>query len=326
MNVQPQFPPVSPLLPLAEHRIDVGDGHLLYVEEVGRADGIPAVFLHGGPGGGIQPSQRSLFDPATFHAVLFDQRGAGRSQFADRYRANTTDHLIADVELIRTRLDIDRWLVVGGSWGATLALAYAEAFPERVAGLVLRAVFLGTRAELDWAFLEGPARFRPELRADFLSLLTSSERDDPLPAYWQRILDPRPSIHAPAAQAWHDYERALSVVRPTATRLAATTPSETLPRSPFLESHFFAHDCFLRPGQLLADAGRLHGIPGVIVQGRYDLLCPPSTSAGLAARWPNSRIVFVEGAGHSMSEPGVTEAMKAGIDQLAGLSPVSQAG
>lgn len=318
MNIQAAFPTPSSLAPFAEHRLDVGDGHVLYVEEVGRPDGVPAVFLHGGPGGGIQPSQRTLFDQGVFRAVLFDQRGTGRTESVDRYRANTTLHLVADIELIRQSLGIERWLVVGGSWGATLALAYAETHPQHVAGLVLRAVFLGTRAELDWAFLDGPARFRPELLDDFLSFLSREELADPLGSYWQRILDKRPAIHAPAAQLWHDYERALSVVRPVASRLTPTAVlAPSLPRSPFIEAHYFTHECFLRPDQLMAGAARLRGIPGVIVQGRYDLLCPPATSARLAAAWPEARIVVVENAGHSMSEPGVTEAMRAGINELA---------
>ena len=307
------------LTPFAEHRLDAGEGYLLYVEEVGRPDGVPAIFLHGGPGGGIQPTQRALFDPAVFRGVLFDQRGAGRSDAADRYRANTTPHLLADIERIRVRLGIDRWLVVGGSWGATLGLAYAEAHPERVTGILLRAVFLGTREELDWAFIDGPRRFRPELLEDFLAFLTPEERRDPLPAYWRRILDPRPEIHASAAQRWHDYERVLSVIQPAAPRLS-TPPAAApagLPRSPFIEAHYFTHDCFLRPNQLLAEAARLHDIPGVIVQGRYDLLCPPSTSARLAAAWPAARLTIVENAGHSMGEPGVAEAMRTGLRELA---------
>jgi proline iminopeptidase len=318
MNVH-SSPAASQIAPYAEHRLEVGDGHVLYVEEVGRPGGLPVVFLHGGPGGGCQPTQRALFDPAVFRAVLFDQRGAGRSEAADRYRANTTQHLVADIEKIRTALGIERWMVVGGSWGATLALAYAELHPERVLGLVLRAAFLGTRAELDDAFIDSASTFRPELFGDFLSFLRPAERADPLPAYWRRILDPDPAVGVPAAIRWHDYERVLSVVRPAAQRLASIAPPAdgSLPRSPFLEAHYFTHDCFLEPGQLLAEANRLRDIPGVIVQGRYDLLCPPSTSASLAERWPRARIVMVEDAGHSMSEPGITEAMRMGLNELA---------
>ena len=304
-------------MPFDVRRLDVGDGHNLYVEQVGRPDGIPVVFLHGGPGSGCRPAQRNLFDPTRFRAVLFDQRGAGRSTAEDRLRANTTAHLIADIERLRTEFGVDRWIVVGGSWGATLALAYAERHPERVHGLVLRAVFLGTRAELDWAFVEAPRRLRPELFAEFLLRLPEAERADPLPAYWRRILDPNPAIHSPAAWAWHDAERVLSEANPARTRMGEIPASGPLPATPFLEAHYFRRECFLAPGKLLAEAGRIAEIPGIIIQGRYDLLCPPATSFALAAAWPQAQIRIVEGAGHAMTEPGVTEAMIAALGELA---------
>lgn len=308
MNALPQ--------PFATHRLDVGDGHVLYVEEVGRPDGIPAVLLHGGPGSGCRPDQRTLFDANRHRAILFDQRGAGRSTAVDRFAANTTPHLVADLETIRTTLGIERWLVVGGSWGATLALAYAERHPDRVAGLVLRAVFLGTRAELDWAFIDGPKRLRPDLYADFVGRLPEGERDDPLPAYWRRILDPDPATHAAAAWAWHDTERILSEVSPGRSRLTPALPSGRLPSTPFLESHYFVHDCFLTPDELTENAHRLAGIPGVVVQGRYDLLCPPATSAELVRRWPEASLRIIENAGHAMSEPGIVPALRQGISDM----------
>ncbi|MCW5695597.1 MAG: prolyl aminopeptidase [Bauldia sp.] len=304
--------------PFDVRRLAVGGGHEIYVEQVGNPAGIPLLFLHGGPGSGCRPAQRALFDPSRFRTVLFDQRGAGRSTPADRLDANDTWRLVADIEAIRAALAIERWIVVGGSWGATLGLAYAERHPERVAGLVLRAVFLGTRAELEWAFLEAPARLRPELHADFLELLSDAERADPLRAYWRRILDPDPAIHRPARWRWHDTERVLSEVRPVVSRSNVShAPHEPLPRTPLFEAHYFANDCFLEPGQLLRDAGRLAGIPGVIVQGRYDLLCPPQTSFALAAAWPTARVVIAENAGHALSEPGVLAAVQAALNELA---------
>lgn len=298
------------------HRlIDVGDGHQLFVEEVGA--GQPALFLHGGPGSGCRPEQHALFDPGSHRAVFFDQRGAGRSTPSRSLTANTTDHLIGDIEKIRTDCGIDRWLVTGGSWGATLALAYAERFPERVAGLVLRAVFLGTRAELEWAFLEAPRRLRPELLGDFLSLIPTSERDDPLGAYWHRILDPDPKVSLPAGWAWHDAERVLSEVTPKQTRIDFSRPGNgPSPSTPLFEAHYFRNNCFLRPNQLVDEADRLADIPLTIIQGRYDLLCPPANSALLAERLPNARVVIVENAGHAMSEPGVFEAMKKAITEM----------
>lgn len=305
--------------PLSMQHLAVGEGHELYVETIGRADGIPAVYLHGGPGSGCQPDHRRLFDPLRFHAVLFDQRGAGRSRPKGAREANTLSHLIADMELIRETLGIQRWLVVGGSWGATLALAYAQAHPSRVSGIVLRATFLGTRDELEWTFIGGLRRFYPDLNDDFLSLLPPDEREQPLDAYWRRILDPDPAVHGPASRAWHDTERILSEHKPSKTRLdlaAVANDARGLPSSPFMEAHYFQNDCFMKPGQLLENAGRLMGIPGVVVQGRYDLLCPPSTAHALLATWSDARLRMVETAGHSLYDPGVRDAVVAAIEEL----------
>jgi len=307
------------LRPYDVRMLAVGDGQWLYIEEVGRRDGIPAVFLHGGPGSGAQHAHRRLFDAARFRALLFDQRGAGRSYPYLSTEANTTAHLVADIEAIREHFAIDKWLVVGGSWGSTLAVAYAEAYPQRVTGLVLRAVFLGTRAEVEWAFVEGPKVFRPDLFADFVGLLPEAERADPLAAYLRRLADPDPAVHAPAARTWSAYERALSELAPAQTRLA--TPSaggERLPPTPFIEAHYIRHDFFLQPGQLLRDAGRLKGIPGIIVQGRYDLLCPPKTAYALSEAWGNCRLEIMDRAGHAITEPGVAEALAAAVSELAG--------
>ena len=209
----------DPFAPLTSEWLSVGDDHEIYVESVGRADGIPAVYLHGGPGSGCQPDHRRLFDPERFHAILFDQRGAGRSRPKGRREANTLPHLIADMEMIRQKFGFERWLIVGGSWGATLALAYAQAHPDRVSGIVLRATFLGTRAELEGAFLDVLPRFYPALSDDFLSVLPPEEHAQPLDAYWRRILDPDPAVHTSAARAWHDTEHILSVHAPGRVRL-----------------------------------------------------------------------------------------------------------
>lgn len=305
--------------PLSARHVAVGDSHEIYVETVGRADGIPAVYLHGGPGSGCQPDHRRLFDPARFHAVLFDQRGAGRSRPKGLREANTTAHLIADMEAIREGLGFDRWLVIGGSWGATLALAYAQAHPERVSGIVLRATFMGTRAELEGAFLQNLPRFYPGLYEDFLGLLTPGERVQPLDAYWRRILDPEPAIHGPASRAWHDTERILSEHKPSKTGLdlaAVNNDARGLPSTPFMEAHYFQNDCFMKPGQLLENAGKLAGIRGIVVQGRYDFLCPPSTSHALLKAWPDGTLRMVEAAGHSLYDPGVRDAVIAAIEEI----------
>lgn len=306
----------DPFAPLTSEHIAVGDGHEVYVESVGRAGGMPAVYLHGGPGSGCQPDHRRLFDPERFHAVLFDQRGAGRSRPKGRREGNTLHHLIADMETIREKFGFERWMVVGGSWGATLALAYAEAYPQRVTGIVLRATFLGTRQEIENGFLNVLPRFYPALYEDFLGVLPPEERAQPIDAYFRRILHSDAAVSAPAIQAWGQTESILSEHSPKRTRLDLT-PSRTLPATPRMEAHYFSSDSFMQPDQLLREAGRLAGIPGIIVQGRYDLLCPPATSHALAARWREAEVRFVEGAGHTLYDPGVRDAVMKSIADMA---------
>jgi proline iminopeptidase len=309
----------DPFAPLTSEQLDVGDGHDIYVESVGRLGGMPAVYLHGGPGSGCQPDHRRLFDPERFHAVLFDQRGAGRSRPKGRREDNTTAHLIADMELIREKFGFERWMVVGGSWGATLALAYAQAHPNRVTGIVLRATFLGTRKEIEDGFLDVLPRIYPGLYEDFLNVLPAEERKQPIGAYFRRILDSSSAVHTPAARAWGETERILSEHTPNRGRLdpAASNSSRGMPATPFMEAHYFANDCFMRPNQLMEEANKLAGIPGIIVQGRYDLLCPPKTSHALGAVWPEAEIRIVEGAGHTLYDPGVRDAVMKAIADMA---------
>ena len=286
--------------------LDVGDGHRIWVQTIGPKDGIPAVFLHGGPGSGCNPSQHGLFDPRRHRAVFIDQRGAGRSLPHGARRANTTADLIADLEHVRRHLGIERWLVVGGSWGATLALAYAIAHPSHVTGLVLRATFLGTKAELEWAFDTGLKAFHPRLHAAL-----HAQAPGGLSALWQRILDSDPAVHAPAARAFAQAERAMSVLHP-----APPDPAAPLSATAFMEAHYFANDCFLAPGALIGGTPALAGIPGVVVQARLDLLCPPVTAENLLSQWPDARLVMVEGAGHTLAHKPVFEAVRAGIAAL----------
>jgi proline iminopeptidase len=313
-HVSPEAPP---LRPFDARMLSVGDGHWLYVEQVGTPGRQPVVFLHGGPGSGAQHAHRTLFDPQRHHAVLFDQRGAGRSHPYLSLHANTTQHLVADIEAIREHLGFKRWMVVGGSWGSTLALAYAQRHPERVVGVVLRAVFLGTHEEIAWAFEEGPRRFRPELHADFLAHLDEGERAQPIAAYLARLTHPEPATRLAAARIWHAYERALSELAPAATRLPKTPAATSLlPPTPVMEAHYIRNDFFLAPDELLSRTYRLAGIPGAIVQGRYDLLCPPAAARAVASRWPSCRLEFIETAGHAMTEPGVADAMRRAIAAL----------
>jgi proline iminopeptidase len=306
----------DPFAPLTSEQLDVGCGHEIYVESVGRIGGTPAVYLHGGPGSGCQPDHRRLFDPERFHAVLFDQRGAGRSRPKGRRDDNTLPHLIADMETIREKFGFEQWMIVGGSWGATLALAYAQAYPGRVTGIVLRATFLGTRREIEDGFLDVLPRIYPGLYEDFLNVLPAEERGRPIDAYFRRILDTDSAVHSPAAVAWGETERILSEHTPNRSRLDPAA-LRGMPATPFMEAHYFANDCFMRPNQLLDDAGNLAGIPGIIVQGRYDLLCPPKTSHTLGAVWRDAEIRIIEGAGHTLYDPGVRDAAMKAIADMA---------
>ena len=313
-----QMPPdVEPLRPFDARMIKVSDRHWIYVEEIGMRGGRPIVFLHGGPGSGAQLAHRTLFDPARDHAFLFDQRGAGRSHPYLETEDNTTQNLVADIEALRSHFGVEKWLVVGGSWGSTLALAYAEAYPARVSGLVLRAIFLGTSSEVQWAFVDGPKTFRPEAFAAFRDWLPARERRDPLAAYVRRLTDVAAPDRAEAAHVWNAYERILSEINPvTSTIPKSFSKDARVPPTPIIEAHYLANDFFLEPGQLLANADRLAGIPGAIIQGRYDLLCPPANAYALAAAWPGSQLQIIDTAGHAMTEPGVLDAMSAAITDL----------
>ena len=316
------FPAISPF---DSRQLPVGDGHVLYLEQYGNKKGIPAVFLHGGPGSGCQSEQARLFDPDQHRIVLFDQRGAGRSRPKRGLESNTTTHLVADMELIRQCLGIDRWLLIGGSWGSTLALAYAETHPDRVLGIVLRAVFLGSSEEVHWAFEKAAQIFYPDLWKNFISLLPETERGDAISAYGARLSNQDPRVHLPAAEAWNKYESTLSALDPGTFTFPETlfdslaTKQVTGPNTPYLEWHYIEKGCFLKPGQLLDGAHNLAGIPGIIVQGRYDLLCPPLAAGKLAASWPNAELRLIPASGHSAAEPRIREALVMAIRDINGL-------
>ena len=315
----PLFPVISPF---DSQQLAVGDGHVLYLEQYGNKNGVPAVFLHGGPGSGCQSDQARLFNPDQHRIVLFDQRGAGRSRPKRGLKNNTTTHLVADMELIRQSLEIDRWLLIGGSWGSTLALTYAETHPDRVLGIVLRAVFLGSPEEVRWAFKSAAQIFYPDLWKSFISLLPESERDDAISAYGARLSSQDPRVYLPAAEVWNKYESSLSALDPGPLTFPETlfdssaTKESTGPNTPYVEWHYIDKDCFLKPGQLLDRAHNLAGIPGIIVQGRYDLLCPPITAGRLAASWSDAELRLVSASGHSASEPQIRDALVMAIRDI----------
>ncbi|PXY32847.1 prolyl aminopeptidase [Prauserella muralis] len=314
------YPPLAP----HEHgMLDVGDGNRLYWECSGNPDGTPAVVLHGGPGSGSAPLTRRLFDPAAYRIVLFDQRGAGRSiphvsDPAADLAVNTTWHLVADLERLREHLGIERWLLLGGSWGATLALAYAETHPGRVSGLVLRGVFTARRRELDWLYQNGAGHLFPEEWARYLAPVPEDERHDLLGAYQRLVEHPDPGVRQRAAVAWSAWEGAIvSVVPQEGYRAGYGTPRFAVPFAR-IALHYFTHGAWLEEGRLITEAGKLAGIPGRIVQGRYDLVCPPATAYELHQAWPGSELTVLEGAGHAVTDPGMLAALRAATDAFAG--------
>jgi proline iminopeptidase len=304
-----------PLEPYASEWLAV-DGHEIYLEQSGNPAGIPAVFLHGGPGAGCDPIHRRFFDPTRYRIILFDQRGAGRSRPHAELTHNTTWHLVADLELIRQRLGIERWLVFGGSWGSTLALAYAQTHPERVMALVVRGVFLCRPAEIAWFYQEGASWVFPDYWRDFLAPIPPEERGDLIGAYHRRLTGDNEIARLAAAKAWSVWEGRTSTLLTNPAvqnHFAGAHFALALAR---IECHYFVNQSFLAPDQLLRDAHRLHGIPGIIVQGRYDLICPMRSAWELHQAWPDSELVVVPDAGHSAFEPGITAALVAATDRL----------
>ncbi len=278
--------------------------HTMYWEQAGNPDGVPVVFLHGGPGAGAAPNHRRFFDPAHYRIVVFDQRGAGRSTPLGELRENTTPHLIADIERLRQHLGIEQWLVFGGSWGSTLALAYGEAHPGRCFGFILRGIFLCRSSEIDW-FLYGLKNIFPEEWRAFAGLIPASERGDLLAAYYKRLSDPDPAVHVPAARAWSIYEGSCSTLLPSPDTVAYFASDVVALGLARMEAHYFTHDIFLPRNSLLDGVGKLRNIPAVIVQGRYDAVCPIVNADDLHRAWPEAEYVIVPGAGHSAWEPGI---------------------
>ncbi len=305
-----------PLDPFDQRVVEVGDGHRLYVEQCGNPAGLPVVVLHGGPGGGCSPMMRRFFDPAIWRVVLFDQRGCGRSRPHASVAHNTTWHLVDDIERIRTLLHVDRWAVFGGSWGATLALIYAIRHPSRAAHLILRGVFLMEQRELDWFYGGGAGAFWPDQWARFQAPIPEAERGDMIAAYNARLFDAAPGGQADFARAWAAWENALASV---GSRGQSGEPGGEYARAfARLENHYFTHRGFLEhDGWIRANLGAIADVPGDIVQGRYDMICPPLSAHRLAAGWPAGRLTYAPFAGHALSEPGIAEALVAATDAVA---------
>jgi proline iminopeptidase len=294
----------------------VGDDHRIYFERCGDPAGKPAVFLHGGPGAGCSPAHRRLFDPAKYCVTLFDQRGCGRSTPHASLEANTTWDLVADMEALRTRFDHASWLVFGGSWGSTLALAYAETHPERVSELIVRGVFTLTQAEIDWYYQDGASWLFPDLWEGFLAPIPEAERGDLVAAYHARLTGPDEAAQTQAARAWSLWEGATITLLPNdlAVRFGEARYALAFAR---IENHYFTHAGWLEPDQLVRNAGRLASIPGVIVQGRYDVATPVRSAWRLAKAWPRAQLHVVPDAGHAFDEPGILDQLIRATDAFA---------
>lgn len=308
------YPPIEPF---ARQMLDVGDGHTVYIEQSGNPDGIPVVVLHGGPGGGCSPAMRRYFDPQKYHVTLFDQRGCGRSRPHASVDNNTTWHLIADIERIRQKLNISQWIVFGGSWGATLALIYAQTHPDSVKHLVLRGVFTMTQSELTWFYGGGAGDFWPDTWARFIEIIPKSERGDIITAYHKRLFSGETAIEIKYARAWASWENALATVRSTGATHDA--PGEYARAFARLENHYFINAGFLEyDGQILDQMHQIAHIPGTIVQGRYDMICPPITAWKISKAWPNSNLRLIGLAGHALSETRITAELVKVMDGITG--------
>ncbi|WP_312236377.1 prolyl aminopeptidase [Stenotrophomonas sp.] len=305
------------ITPFRTHALPVDGLHTLFVEECGAPAGIPVVFLHGGPGAGASPTHRRFFDPARYRIVLIDQRGSGRSTPFGELRDNTTQHLVADIEAVRRHLGIERWLVFGGSWGSTLALAYAQANPERATGVIVRGVYLGRAEENRWFNeADGGARWVfPERWARYAAHIPEAERGDMIAAYWRRLDSDDTATRIAAAQAWLGWEDNAATLVHDVDAISHADPLHTLAKAR-IEAHYFRHHAFLAHGQLLHDIDRIRHLPGVIVQGRYDIICPARSAWDLSCAWPEARLEMVL-SGHSATETATVDALVRATDAFA---------
>ena len=312
--MQTLFPDIKPY---RTHQLAVSPRHTLHVEECGTPTGIPVLFVHGGPGGGCSPRHRCFFDPLAYRIVLFDQRGCGRSTPHADLTDNDTDALVADIETIRETLGIDKWLLFGGSWGSTLSLLYAERYPERVHGLVLRGIFLCREQDLRWFYQDGAGHVFPDYWQQFIAPIAPAERGDMLRAYHRLLTGTNELARMGAAKAWSGWEAQCSALKPDAHLYEQFTDPRMALAMARIEVHYFINNAFLRPNQILEDAHKLQGIPGVIVHGRYDMVCPFDNAFALHEAWPEADLQIVRDAGHSAMEPGTVDALVRATNRFA---------
>lgn len=308
------YPPIEPF---DSGTLQVSPLHRIHYEQVGNPDGKPIVFIHGGPGGGCSAEDRRFFDPRVFRVVLFDQRGAGRSEPHAELTDNTTWHLVQDIELLREHLGIDRWATFGGSWGSTLSLAYAQTHPDRVSAMVLRGIFLLRRFELEWFYQEGASRIFPDVWEEFLAPIPAVEREDLISAYHRRLTSDDEKTRLEAARAWSLWEGKTSKLLPDESFHASFGEDRFAAAFARIESHYFVHGAWFRSeNQLIEDVDRIRHIPATIIQGRYDVVCPMQSAWDLHRAWPEAEFIVVGDAGHNSREPGVATALRDAVDRL----------
>lgn len=312
--MQTFYPPIKPH---NQFHLPVSDGHQLYVEECGNAGGIPVLFVHGGPGGGFGNNDRCFFDPELYRIILFDQRGSGRSLPHADLEANTTQHLIADMEALREHLEIDQWMLFGGSWGSTLSLLYAQAHPEKVLAMVLRGIFLGRDKDYDWLFQGGASHVYPDYWEDFAGIIPAEERSDMVKAYYKRLVGTDELAKMSAAKHWTLWEARCSTLKPSAEKESHYTDPHVALAMARIEAHYFESRIFCRPNQIQEDAEKLNGMPITIVHGRYDMVCTLDNATTLHRLLPDSRLQIIRDAGHASSEPGIVDALVRATQDMA---------
>ncbi|HCW91563.1 MAG TPA: prolyl aminopeptidase [Marinobacter sp.] len=303
--------------PYARHHLAVDDTHELYLEESGNPDGMPVLVVHGGPGGGCEDYHRRFFDAERFRIILMDQRGAGRSTPLAELAHNTTADLVGDMEKVRHFLGIDRWMLFGGSWGSTLSLVYAQTWPENVLGLVLRGIFLCRPRDIHWFYQDGASRVFPDYWQDFLAPIPEGERDNLVAAYYRRLTSENELEQIQAAKAWSIWEGRCATLHPNPKVVEHFGHPHVAIALARIECHYFMNQSFLEPDQILRDAGRLAEIPGIIVHGRYDMVCPVENALALGSVWPGAEFRIIRDAGHSASEPAIIDALIRGVESVA---------
>ncbi|WP_278414081.1 prolyl aminopeptidase [Stutzerimonas kunmingensis] len=312
--MQTLYPEIKPY---ARHELAVEEPHVLYVDESGSPDGLPVLFVHGGPGGGCDALSRRFFDPTLYRIITFDQRGCGRSTPHASLENNTTAHLIADMQRIREHLGIDKWVLFGGSWGSTLSLAYAQSYPEHVHALILRGIFLCRPQDLAWFYQEGASRLFPDYWQDFLSPIPLEERDDLMHAFYRRLTGNDQIAQMHAAKAWSCWEGRTATLRPNHNVVERFADAHRALSMARIECHYFVNQAFLEPDQLLRDMPKIAHLPGIIVHGRYDAICPLDNAWALHQAWPNSELQIIRDAGHSAAELGITDALIRATGEIA---------